>query len=110
MLTIHSPPPFSACVPDSAAGSLSIHNIAIREARDSILGLRALYIALAGILPRFRYIHQALAVVLAFVGAKMMLSDRVAISDGVSLVVICAVLAVAGLASRLAAPAKATGD
>ncbi len=70
----------------------------------AILGLRALYFALAGILPRFRYIHQGLALVLAFVGAKMLLSERIAISNGISLAVICGILAVAALASRSARP------
>lgn len=69
----------------------------------AILGLRSLYFALANILPRFRYIHQGLAVVLGFVGMKMILSERFVISNGISLVVICAILAVAAFASRFPA-------
>jgi len=76
----------------------------------AILGLRSLYFALARILPRFRYIHQGLAVVLAFVGLKMLLSERFAISNGVSLGVICGVLGVAALASRFAPPANPSED
>ena len=76
----------------------------------AILGLRSLYFALARILPRFRYIHQGLAIVLAFVGLKMLLSERFAISNGVSLAVICGVLAVAALASRVAPPANPSED
>lgn len=76
----------------------------------AILGLRSLYFALARILPRFRYIHQGLAVVLAFVGLKMLLSERFAISNGVSLAVICGVLGVAALASRFAPPASPSED
>lgn len=39
----------------------------------AILGLRALYFALAGILNRFYYLRYALAVILGVVGAKMLL-------------------------------------
>jgi tellurite resistance protein TerC len=72
----------------------------------AILGLRSLYFALAHILPRFRYIHQGLAVVLAFVGTKMLLSEKFTIPNGISLAVICGILGIAALASRIAPPAK----
>jgi len=65
----------------------------------AILGLRALYFALADILPRFRFLHQGLAVILIFVGGKMLLSDRWPISAGVSLGVILGVLVTMVLAS-----------
>ena len=41
----------------------------------AILGLRALYFALAGILPRFVYLKHGLSVVLMLVGTKMLLVD-----------------------------------
>jgi tellurite resistance protein TerC len=41
----------------------------------AILGLRALYFALAGILDKFYYLKTALAVVLALVGVKMLVAD-----------------------------------
>ena len=41
----------------------------------AILGLRALYFALAGILDKFHYLKTSLAVVLALVGAKMLVAD-----------------------------------
>jgi tellurite resistance protein TerC len=41
----------------------------------AILGLRSLYFALAGVMRLFQYLHYGLAVILAFVGAKMLLSD-----------------------------------
>jgi tellurite resistance protein TerC len=72
----------------------------------AILGLRSLYFALAHILPRFRYIHQGLAAVLAFVGTKMLLSEKLTIPNGISLAVICGILGIAALASRIAPPAK----
>jgi TerC family integral membrane protein len=58
----------------------------------AILGLRALYFALAGILPRFRFLHQGLAVLLFFIGGKMILSEWIQISSLMSLAVIACVL------------------
>jgi tellurite resistance protein TerC len=67
----------------------------------AILGLRAMYFVLAGILPRFRFLNQGLAVILAFVGVKMLLSDWVAIPTLLSLGIIAGVLAVTVGASLL---------
>ncbi len=41
----------------------------------AILGLRALYFALAAILHRFEYLKQALAVLLVFIGSKIFVAD-----------------------------------
>lgn len=41
----------------------------------AILGLRALYFAIAGIIRMFRYLHFGLAAILMFVGIKMLISD-----------------------------------
>ena len=41
----------------------------------AILGLRALYFLLAGVMDRFHYLRHALAVILVFVGAKMLTED-----------------------------------
>ena len=41
----------------------------------AILGLRALYFLLAGVLDRFHYLKAGLAAVLVFVGVKMLISD-----------------------------------
>jgi tellurite resistance protein TerC len=54
----------------------------------AILGLRSLYFALAGSLQRFEYLSWGLAVVLGFVGAKMLLADFVHIPIYMSLTVI----------------------
>ncbi|MFA4964955.1 MAG: TerC family protein [Thermoleophilia bacterium] len=54
----------------------------------AILGLRALYFALAGSLQRFEYLSWGLAGVLGFVGVKMLISDLVHIPIAVSLGVI----------------------
>ncbi len=60
----------------------------------AILGLRALYFALAGSLQRFEYLSWGLAIVLGFVGVKMLLSQVLHIPIWVSLAVI--VVAVGG--------------
>lgn len=65
----------------------------------AILGLRSLYFAMAQALGKLRFLRPALAVVLAFVGGKMMLHDRVEVSLGASLGFILATLAVAAAAS-----------
>ncbi|HWZ53279.1 MAG TPA: TerC family protein [Candidatus Acidoferrales bacterium] len=70
----------------------------------AILGLRALYFALADILPRFRYLHQGLAAILLFVGAKMIASDWIELPDLASLGVIAAILAIMIVASLIFAP------
>lgn len=73
----------------------------------AILGLRALYFALAGLLPRFRFLHQGLAAILFFVGGKMVLSEWVTVSAPWSLAVIAAILA-ATIAASMLFPAKST--
>jgi tellurite resistance protein TerC len=81
----------------------------------AILGLRALYFALAGLMEKFRYLRIGLAVVLTFVGAKMLLADLYQIPIAVSLVVIAASLAIAVAASLIypadsRPPASASGQ
>lgn len=61
----------------------------------AILGLRALYFLLAGTLKRFRFLRQGLAVVLMFVGAKMLIARIVKIPTGWALVVILVALSLA---------------
>ena len=65
----------------------------------AILGLRALYFLLAGILEMFRYLKVGLSGVLCFVGVKMMLVDFYKIPIGVSLGVVAGILAISILAS-----------
>lgn len=69
----------------------------------AILGLRALYFLLAGIMGYFRYLKVGLSVVLCFIGLKMMLSDIYKIPTFVALGAVAAILAVAILASLIAA-------
>ncbi|HJS71675.1 MAG TPA: TerC family protein [Acidimicrobiia bacterium] len=60
----------------------------------AILGLRALYFLLAGMQGRFRYLNTGLAVILGFVGVKMLLLDVYHIPTWLSLLVIAVILAV----------------
>jgi tellurite resistance protein TerC len=59
----------------------------------AILGLRSLFFVLAGMLNRFVYLKRGLAIVLGFVGAKLILLDTVKIPALVSLLVVVGVLA-----------------
>jgi tellurite resistance protein TerC len=67
----------------------------------AILGLRALYFLVAGVMDLFCYLRYGLGFVLGFVGMKMMLADVYKIPIGVSLGVIAALLALSILASLL---------
>lgn len=65
----------------------------------AILGLRALYFLLADMRNRFSYLQQGLAVVLAFVGVKMLISEWYHFPTFASLGVIAVVLTIAIVAS-----------
>lgn len=71
----------------------------------AILGLRALYFVLAGMMDLFHYLHHGLAAVLLFIGVKMLLARAYPIPTWVALCVVGGVLAVAVGASLLF-PAK----
>ncbi|HWP60666.1 MAG TPA: TerC family protein [Candidatus Acidoferrales bacterium] len=65
----------------------------------AILGLRALYFLLAGVLEMFRYLKVGLALVLCFVGVKMVVVDLYQIPIAVSLAVVASILGGSVLAS-----------
>lgn len=67
----------------------------------AILGLRSLYFLLAGVLDRFVYLKTGLALVLVFVGSKMLLSGVVDIPVLLSLGLIVATLGTTMVASWL---------
>jgi tellurite resistance protein TerC len=69
----------------------------------AILGLRSLYFLLAGTMDLFRYLSTGLAVILCFVGVKMLLPafGGPKIHAGVSLSIVCGILVVAIVASLL---------
>ena len=59
----------------------------------AILGLRSLYFLLANLIDRFIYLKTGLALVLAFVGIKMIVADYFPLPNGISLLVIVLTLA-----------------
>lgn len=67
----------------------------------AILGLRSLYFALNGVIDMFRFLNVGLALILVFIGIKMLIGGYYHISIGLSLGVIAAVLTVAVAASLL---------
>jgi tellurite resistance protein TerC len=71
----------------------------------AILGLRALYFALAGVMKLFHHLRYGLSAILAFVGAKMLLANFYKIPVGVALGVVAGILVISVIAS-LAFPRK----
>ncbi len=65
----------------------------------AILGLRAMYFALAGVMEMFRYLHYGLALVLVLVGAKMLASHYYEMPTAPTLAIIAGILLVSVLAS-----------
>ena len=72
----------------------------------AILGLRSLYFVLAGIMPMFHYLKYGLAVILVFVGAKMVLAEVLPIPTYVALGTVALTL-VASIALSLLLPPPA---
>jgi tellurite resistance protein TerC len=70
----------------------------------AMLGLRSIYFVLADSLGRLRYLRPGLAVVLVFTAGKMLASDWIHISPGLSILVIAIVLLVTVGASLWATP------
>ena len=68
----------------------------------AILGLRSLYFLLAGIVDRFIYLKTGLAIILGFVGTKMILGKHGYLPTWVSLLIIIAIVAVTITTSLLA--------
>jgi tellurite resistance protein TerC len=65
----------------------------------AILGLRALYFLLAGVMDQFQYLKLGLSVVLTFIGVKMVIVDLYHIPVGASLGVVASVLIISIVAS-----------
>lgn len=65
----------------------------------AILGLRALFFAIAGVMALAYYLHYGLSAILVFVGVKMLASEFYKVPIGVALGVIVGVLAVSLIAS-----------
>ncbi|HUP44192.1 MAG TPA: TerC family protein [Thermoanaerobaculia bacterium] len=67
----------------------------------AILGLRALYFLLAGVIHKFHFLKFGLSVVLVFVGVKMLIVDLYQIPVAVSLMVVAFILTAAVVASLI---------
>jgi tellurite resistance protein TerC len=70
----------------------------------AIMGLRALYFALAGIMQLFHYLPYGLSFILVFVGIKMLLVDIYKIPIGMALGTVAAVLVISVIASIVFPP------
>ncbi|MGE5681749.1 MAG: TerC family protein [Bacillota bacterium] len=67
----------------------------------AILGLRSLYFALSGIIEKFSYLSYGLAVILMFVGVKMLITDIYKIPISLSLGIVMAILVLSVILSIL---------
>jgi tellurite resistance protein TerC len=72
----------------------------------AVLGLRALYFAIAGLIKLFAYLNIGLAVILSFIGVKMLISSYIHLPIPWTLGFVLLVLAVSILASIYHPPAK----
>lgn len=70
----------------------------------AILGLRALYFLIAGMLERFHYLKPGLIVLLIFIGTKMIISEYYEIPTITSLIIVFAILSTVIAASLLKKP------
>lgn len=75
----------------------------------AILGLRSLYFVLGSLMDKFEYLKSSIVCLLAYVGAKMMLSDVYPIPTGISLAIIGGILAIGVGASILVDRQKRAG-
>lgn len=67
----------------------------------AILGLRALYFVIARIMPMFAYLNYGLAVVLTFIGVKMVISDIYEIPINLSLIIVLSCLIISVICSMI---------
>ena len=67
----------------------------------AVLGLRSLFFAISGLMKLFHYLQYGLAVILGFVGIKMLITDLYKINIGTSLTVIASVIALSIIASLM---------
>jgi TerC family integral membrane protein len=68
----------------------------------ALLGLRALFVLVEGLIRRFRYLDQTIAIVLALVGVKLLIEDVVHIGPEASLALVAIAFAIGIIASLVA--------
>jgi tellurite resistance protein TerC len=76
----------------------------------ALLGLRSLYFALSGIMHKFIYLKYGLALILVFVGMKMLMKDIYHMPGLLSLGIVVTVLVGSAVASLIATKIKEGGD
>ena len=76
----------------------------------AILGLRSMYFVLAGVIGKFHLLKYGLALVLAFVGTKMLLSEIWPLGIGLSLGVVVTLLVGSVLLSLVIAPKESADN
>jgi tellurite resistance protein TerC len=76
----------------------------------AILGLRALYFAIAGLMEQFRYLKYSLVFILIFVAVKMILAPHYHIPNLLSLGIIVLMLAIGMAASMWMKPREPARD
>ncbi len=71
----------------------------------ALLGLRALFVLVEGLIARFRYLDETIAVVLGVVGVKLLIEDVVKVGPVLSLAIIAVLFAI-GIAASLVADSR----
>jgi tellurite resistance protein TerC len=72
----------------------------------AILGLRALYFAISGVMRLFSYLHFGLSAILVFVGVKMLITDFYKIPVSIALIAVGGILIISIMLSILFPPSK----
>lgn len=76
----------------------------------AVLGLRALFFALSGLMRKFHHLHYGLAFILLFVGVKMLISGFFKIPIAIALLVIVSTLMVSVFLSLMFPPSERAGS
>jgi tellurite resistance protein TerC len=100
IFAVDSVPAVIGVIKDPATG-LTDPFLAYTSNIFAILGLRAMYFALAGLMGLFHLLHFGLAAILVFVGVKMVLPERYDLPPAATLSVIAGILALSVAASLL---------
>jgi tellurite resistance protein TerC len=74
----------------------------------ALLGMRALFVLVEGLVARFRYLSQTIAIVLGIVAVKLLIEDVVKVSAPISLLIVLAAFAI-GIGLSLAADNRDAG-
>jgi tellurite resistance protein TerC len=67
----------------------------------ALLGLRALFVLVEGLIARFRYLDETIAVVLGIVAVKLLIEDAVKIGPEVSLAIVAIAFTIGIVASMI---------